>query len=155
MTFRIVVVLVLMSFWVSSYADGARQRAEIVVPEKWKSAYEGWGYAPAVKIDNIVYVSGVVVSLKGEGSYEERYVEGFKHALKEIEGVLKEAGATMDDIVKFTTYHTDLQRQLSVAVKVRMESMNPPHPAWTAVGTTALATPFGVTEIDVTAHVSE
>jgi hypothetical protein len=29
--------------------------------------------------------------------------------------------------------------------------MRPPHPAWTAVGTTALASPDGVTEVRVTA----
>ena len=33
-----------------------------------------------------------------------------------------------------------------------MEVMNEPHPAWTAVGTTALAIPDGVTEIKVIAH---
>ena len=139
----------------SVVADGARQRADIVVPEQWRSAYESWGYAPAVKIDNIVYLSGVVISLRGEGSYEERYARGFKHALAEIEMVLKEAGASLDDVVKITTFHTDLQRQLQIAVKERMLQMKPPHPAWTAVGTTALATPFGVTEIEVVAHVKE
>ncbi len=148
-------------FWVCLFfntavqADGARQRADIVVPEQWRSAYEGWGYAPAVKIDNVVYLSGVVVSLKGDGSYEERYARGFKYALDEIETVLKEAGGSLDDVVKITTFHTDLPRQLQVAVKERMKHMQPPHPAWTAVGTTALATPFGVTEIEVVAHLEE
>jgi hypothetical protein len=32
-----------------------------------------------------------------------------------------------------------------------MEVMCPPHPSWTAVGTTALAAPDGVTEIRVVA----
>jgi hypothetical protein len=34
----------------------------------------------------------------------------------------------------------DLPRQLQTAIKVRIETMNPPHPVWTAVGTTACIT---------------
>lgn len=136
-----------------AYAEGGRQKAEIIIPEEARSSYENWGYAPAVKVGNTIYVSGVVSLLEGEGNYEERYARGFKTALSWIEKVLNEAGASLDDVVDITSFHTDLQRQLEVAVKVRMEVMAPPHPAWTAVGTTALATPDGVTEIKVVALV--
>lgn len=61
------------------------------------------------------------------------------------------AAASLDDVIEIASFHTDLQRQLEVAVKARMEIMSPPHPAWTAVGTTALATPDGVTESKVVA----
>jgi hypothetical protein len=49
--------------------------------------------------------------------------------------------------VEITSYHADLARPLDVEVKTRMERMRPPHPAWTAVGTTALAVSGGATEI--------
>jgi enamine deaminase RidA (YjgF/YER057c/UK114 family) len=136
-----------------AFAEGGRQEAEIIVPEEAKAAYENWGYAPAVKVGKTIYVSGVVSLLEGEGSYEERYARGFRTALNWIEKVLNEGGASLDDVVDITSFHTDLQRQLEIAVKVRMEAMSPPHPAWTAVGTTALATPDGVTEIKVVAVV--
>jgi enamine deaminase RidA (YjgF/YER057c/UK114 family) len=136
-------------------AQGARQDAEIIVPAAAQQTYESWGFAPAIKVGNTIYVSGVISGLDGEGTDEERYARGFVRALKRIEEVLAAAGADLDDIVEFTTFHTDLQRQLETAVKVRMENMNPPHPAWTAVGTTALASPDGMTEIKVIAHVSE
>ena len=136
-------------------AEGSRQRAEIIIPDEARESYEGWGYAPAVKIGNTIYASGVVSGLPGEGTYEERYARGFKSALEWLEKVLNEAGASLDDIVDITTFHTDLQRQLQTAIKVRMEIMSPPHPAWTAVGTPALATPDGVTEIKVIAVVDE
>ena len=58
----------------------------------------------------------------------------------------------MDDVIDITTFHTDLQRQLDTAVEVNKEIMGLPHPTWTAVGTTALASPDGVTEIKVVAH---
>jgi enamine deaminase RidA (YjgF/YER057c/UK114 family) len=145
--------LLLLAFAVPVLAQGSRQKAEIVVPEDARSSYENWGYAPAVKIGNTIYVSGVVSYLEGEGSYEERYARGFKTALNWIEKILNEAGASLDDVVDIISFHTDLQRQLEVAIKARMEAMSPPHPAWTAVGTTALASPDGVTEIKVVAYV--
>jgi enamine deaminase RidA (YjgF/YER057c/UK114 family) len=145
--------LVLFAFSLPVFAEGGRQQAEVIVPEEAKESYETWGYAPAVKVGNTIYVSGVVSVLEGEGTYEERYARGFKSALDWIEKVLNEAGASLDDVVDIRSFHTDLQRQLDVAVKVRMEAMSPPHPAWTAVGTTALASPDGVTEIKVVAYV--
>lgn len=139
----------------ASNAQGTRQEAEIIVPANWQQTYDTWGYAPAVQIENTVYVSGVVSVLEGEGTYEERYARGFVTALNTIESILTEAGAGLDDIVEFTTFHTDLQRQLQTAIKTRMENMNAPHPAWTAVGTSALASPDGVTEIKVIAHLMD
>ncbi len=133
-------------------AEGSRQTAEIIVPETHTWAYENWGFAAAVVKDDIIYVSGVVTFLEGEGSYEERYARGFQSALVEIDNILGEAGASLDDVVDITTFHTDLARQIETAVAVRMQVMNEPHPAWTAVGTTALAVPDGVTEIKVIAH---
>ncbi len=147
-------LLVVAMVWLASgnaVAEGSRQSATIVVPEDARSSYENWGYAPAVKVGNTLYVSGVVAYLEGEGSYEDRYARGFLTALRWIETVLAEGGASMDDVIDITSYHTDLQRQLQTAIKVRMENMSPPHPAWTAVGTTALASPDGVTEIKVVA----
>lgn len=72
----------------TGHADGSRQKAEIVIPASEKSLYETWGFAPAVKIDNVIYVSGVVAVLEGDGSYEERYAKGFKSALAGIDKVL-------------------------------------------------------------------
>ena len=139
----------------TTLAEGSRQSAEIIVPESHTWAYENGGFAAAVVDDDIIYVSGVVTFLEGEGSYEERYARGFRSALVEIDNILGEAGASLDDVVDITTFHTDLARQIQTAVAVRMEVMNEPHPAWTAVGTTALAVPDGVTEIKVIAHRSD
>ena len=150
-----VLLSVLIALPLAVLAEGSRQSAEIIVPESHTWAYENWGFAAAVVEDDIVYVSGVVTFLEGEGTYEERYARGFRSALVEIDNILGEAGATLDDVVDITTFHTDLARQIEIAVAVRMEVMKEPHPAWTAVGTTALAVPDGVTEIKVIAHRSD
>jgi enamine deaminase RidA (YjgF/YER057c/UK114 family) len=152
-SYTLLSTMALLALSVSAFADGGRQTAEVIVPDSARLSYENWGYAPAVKVGNTIYVSGVVSLLEGDGSYEERYARGFKTALAWIEEILNEAGASLDDVVEITSFHTDLQRQLETAVKARMEVMALPHPAWTAVGTTALATPDGVTEIKVIAYV--
>jgi len=105
--------------------DGARQQSRIIVPtDRAKSIYDTWGFAPA-----IVARDGTI----------------------RIGETLGAAGASLDDVLDITTYHTDLARQLETAVKARKEVMRPPHPSWTAVGTTALASPEGMTEVRVIA----
>ncbi len=134
-------------------AEGSRQSAKPIVPKGWEGAYNNWGYAPALKVGDYIHISGVVFRLVGEGTYEERYARGFEKAIKQIEGILKEAGSSLDDVIELTSFHTDLHKQIETAVKTRMKLMNKPHPAWTAVGTPALADPEAVTEIKVRAYV--
>jgi len=134
---------------------GARERGEVIVPEDWQETYDKFGYAPAVRTeDGTLYLSGVIAELQGDGAYRERYAAGLRAAFSQIEAILAAAGAGLDDVVKLTTYHTDIARQVDTIVAVRKDVMDPPHPAWTAVGTPALATPDGQTEIEVIAEIS-
>lgn len=135
------------------YAEGSRQSASVIIPAGHESIYKSWGYAPAIRSGDTIYVSGVIVTLAGQGSIEDRYALGFKNALEEIEKILVEAKASLDDVIDITTYHTDLPGQIRIATEVRKAAMAEPHPTWTAVGTTALAVPEGVTEIKVIARV--
>lgn len=135
----------------SAWADGSRQEATPVIPEGWQGIYDRMGFAPALIVGDTMYVSGMIAGLRGEGTYEERYANGLRHLFGNLEKILAPAGATLDDIVELTSFHTDLQRQLKTILAVRKEMMkNVPHPAWTAVGTTALASPDGQTEIKFT-----
>ncbi|RMD87000.1 MAG: hypothetical protein D6807_08665 [Alphaproteobacteria bacterium] len=152
MIVRVLLCLVLLAAIPAHAQEGARQRSHIVIPEGSEATYDKWGFAPAIRTeDGTIYVSGVIAGLAGDGSYEERYARGFRHALEAIGRILAAAGASLDDVVEIMSFHTDLARQLETAVAVRKEIMNPPHPAWTAVGTPALASPFGETEIRVVA----
>lgn len=131
--------------------DGSRQDATPLIPPKWQSIYDTWGFAPALKVGDTIHVSGMIVRLVGEGTYEQRYANGIRETFKNLEQILAEAGATLDDIVEMTSFHTDLPRQMETILSVRRDLMKLPHPAWTAVGTTSLATPDGQTEIKFTA----
>jgi len=132
---------------VPSAADGSRQTATPIIPEGWQGIYDSMGFSPALRLGDTIYVSGIIVKLVGEGSYEERYANGLRETFKVLETMLKPMGATLDDVIEMTSFHTDLQRQLHTILTVRKEIMALPHSAWTAVGTTALALPDGQTEI--------
>lgn len=144
---------VLMS--VAAFAQGSRQDAVPLIPDNWQNIYEEYGFAPALKVGDTIYVSGMIVRLAGEGTYEERYANGIKATFEMLEKILAEGGATLDDIVDMTSFHTDLPRQMATILSVRKELMNKPHPAWTAVGTTSLAIPDGQTEIKFTIKLKE
>ena len=139
----------------SSAFAGGRQRAEVIVPDANRASYQTYGYAPAIKTGDYIHVSGVIAVAIGEGSPEEQYAAGFKYALEQIDAILKEAGASLDDVIKINSYHTDMESQLLIAANLRKELMSLPHPAWTAVGTTGLAIPNGLTEIEVVAYIGK
>jgi len=144
-------VVLVLAMCSDAWADGSRQSATPVIPEGWQGIYDSMGFAPALIVGDTIYVSGMIARLRGEGTYEERYANGLRHLFNSLETMLAPAGASLDDIVELTSFHTDLQRQLKTILAVRKEMMkNLPHPAWTAVGTTALASPDGQTEIKFT-----
>ena len=131
--------------------QSARERAEVIIPEGWQQIYENWQFAPALKIDNRIYVSGVVAS-PVDGDLEA----GYRRAWQQIEGMLKQAGAGgLDDIVEMTTFHTDIAGHLPGFAEVKKEFIKAPYPSWTAIGTTGLAVPDGVVEIKVIAHLKK
>lgn len=128
----------------------ARERAEAIVPDGWEQFSQDWGFAPAIKIDNRVYVSGVIAA-----PYEGDVKEGYRRAWRTIEGMLVKAGASLDDIVEMTTFHTDIANQMDDFKLVKKEFIKAPFPAWTGIGTSGLVLPTGVVEIKVTAHISD
>jgi len=143
-------------FILSAHAEGARQKSDIIIPEYWQQFYDQWGFAPAVKTtDGTVYVSGVISFLEGEGSYEERYARGLRTALYHIKEIMEQAGGSMDDVVEMTSFHMEMAHQVVALSQVRQEFFAEPHGAWTAIGTTELALPGGMTEIKVTAKIAK
>jgi len=140
---------------VSASAEGSRQETKPIIPKGWEQIYAEWGFAPALRDGNIIYVSGIIVHPAGEGTYEEQYAAGIRRTFQTVEAMLKVEGASLDDIVEMTSFHTDLKRQLPVILPLRKELMNLPHPAWTAVGTTQLASDRGLTEIKFTVRLAD
>ena len=110
-----------------------------------ESTYEAWHFAEATR-------SGTMIWVSGQRGFDER--DQISHdpliqarvAFRQLERTLRDAGATLDDIVSLTTYHTNIDHVDSFR-EVKDEFIHPPYPAWTIVGVSALAAPEMVVEI--------
>ena len=150
---RIFSLLALLMLTSLAYA-GARQDAKVVMdsgPEEAKAQAE-WGYASAIRVGDTIYVSGVVAGVRNG---ETDLTLGYARAFKEIGETLKSAGASWDDVVDITTFHTDLTTQMPAIVAVKNRYIKPPFPAWTAIQVARLIPTNGITEIKIVAKVSK
>ncbi|MDH5765455.1 MAG: RidA family protein [Gammaproteobacteria bacterium] len=99
-------------------------------------------YSQAVKVDNVVYVSGQIPLIPEtmellQGSVEEQIHQVFKNLI----AISEEAGGSLADIVKLNVYLTDLSNFPTVN-QVMSEYISEPYPARAAVGVAEL--PKGV-----------
>jgi enamine deaminase RidA (YjgF/YER057c/UK114 family) len=125
-----------------------------IVPEGLEYQYEKLQYSPAVRVGDVVHVSGVI-GTRSDGSVSDDPAEQFAQAFTNLRGVLAGAGCSFDDIVEMTTFHVGLQQNLRAFVHAKRDAMGgPPHPAWTAIGVVELAVPGGLVEVKVTAQAS-
>ena len=130
---------------------GARQEAQVFMspdPEELKFQQE-WGYANAVVSGDSVTLSGVVAGLRpGETDLRASYTRTFER----IEGILRSAGVSWDDVVDITSFHTDLATQMPAIVAVKNRYVKPPYPSWTAIQVVRLIPDNGITEIKIVAR---
>ena len=125
------------------------------------TAYDEWNYAPARRAGDYVYVSGVVV---GRQPDDPRTPETFKtatrRAFETLRSRLQALGADFPDVVMINSYHDwsapefhgDRMAQFMAFREVKAEFMPPPHPAWTAVGTSGLIRELGIVEVQMIAY---
>jgi len=129
---------------------GSRQQATVLLSEDPgdRKFQQEWGYADAVITGDTVYLSGVVAGLRpGETDLKLAYERSFAR----IGEILKRSGASWDDVVDITTYHTDLTSQMPAIVAVKNKYIVAPPPAWTAIGVSRLIPGNGITEIKMVA----
>ncbi len=137
----------------TAHAQAARDRAIVLMSEnpQTRAAQERIGWADAVIIDGTIYISGVVAVQATDEATPEA---GFVRAFERLGAILKRAGAGWGDVVEIRSYHTDPQAQIETFSAVKSRYIKPPHPAWTAVGTTQLLQPRGVAEISLVARLA-
>lgn len=111
-------------------------------------------YSQAVKIDALVFCSGQVGLDPKTGELVSGGTEGqTRQALQNLAAVLKEAGASIDSVVKTTIYLTDLG-EFGLVNGIYGEFMGKGLPARATVQVAAL--PKGATvEIEAIAHVGD
>lgn len=108
-----------------------------------------YGYSRAVRVGNQVWVSGSCA--RGEAVAGDAYVQA-ADALRVIEGSLTQAGAGLADVVRTTTYVTDIA-DMPLVAKAHSEVFGDVLPAATLVEVAALADPQYKVEIQVDAVV--
>jgi enamine deaminase RidA (YjgF/YER057c/UK114 family) len=114
-------------------------RRDAVFPAGRQALYEIHRYSAAVRAGELLFVSGQVGS-REDGSPEPDFTKQVKLAFANLATVLEAAGASYDDIIDVTTFHTDPEAQFDTVLAVKDEIFGePPYPSWTAVGVNWLA----------------
>ena len=148
----------LLADWCGAASAQARPEREAIVPQGMEWAPNVLHFSPALRSGDLLFVSGVGVGLRA-GETEADKERAIDRAFQEIARTLAAAGASWDDVVQITSYHTDFtagaapsaQQELFRRVKDRY--VQPPYPAWTAVGVTRLWTEALFAEINVIARI--
>lgn len=109
----------------------------IIDPEwGWSQPFQ---YSQAVKVGNLMFISGQVGidpegNIVGNGDIKVQA----KQAFENLKTVLSTAGATLEDVIEITTFHTDIS-DIEKVMEVKSQYFKEDFPAWTAIGVSALA----------------
>jgi enamine deaminase RidA (YjgF/YER057c/UK114 family) len=144
-------VMLIVLFVLAEAANAqTRTNASVLMSENpgARKIQDEWGFSDAVIVGNTIYLSGIVAGLRqGDsdvaGAYDRVY--------RQIGNILKRAGASWDDVVDMTSFHTDVEGQIETLAGVHKRYVKAPYPAWTAIGV-AKVLGGGITEIKVTAR---
>lgn len=127
------------------------QRTNYSTGAKWESIV---GYSRAVKIGNMVEVTGTVAVddnnnlVGGDSAYEQT-----RFVLQKIEAVLQRAGASLEDVVRTRIFVTDISRWEEYG-RAHGEFFQDIRPCTTMVEVSKLISPEYLVEIEVSAVVA-
>ena len=144
-------VLLVLACLTACQANPVRLNKQVIVPTSLKSVYEELQYAPAVRVGDTLYLSGVVARMEEDDKGDISLA--INRAFDEIEILLFESGASWADVVDVTSYMTDLDSQIGPLWAIKGQRVPPPFPAWTAIGVKNLyGGKAALMEIKVTAY---
>ena len=112
------------------------------------------GYSRAVRIDNLIEVSGTVAMENGEIIGKGNALEQTKYILGKIQKALEKAGATLKDVIRTRIYVTDISKWEEVG-SAHGEFFGDIGPATSMVEVRALIHPDCLVEIEARAVVGE
>lgn len=142
-------------------------KTAIIPTERHKRGmYESrFNFAPAVRAGDFIFISGGVAGAFGSEQPigKEEFKTSLRRVFTSLKGTLAAGGANMDQVVKIRTFHVfdsphitiGKVEQIEAVAEVKNEFIGEPHPAWTAVGTTALFPDRGLVEIEVVVYSPE
>ena len=104
-----------------------------------------------------IYLAGVGAEdengARGTIRHPGNFIEQCKYAYDKIKRVLAHHGAQLSDVVKITTYMTDLRYRLDMGKCIGASWGGVTFPVHTLIGVAALAFPEMIVEVDATAIV--
>jgi enamine deaminase RidA (YjgF/YER057c/UK114 family) len=121
-------------------------KKELIVPQRMKSSYDRYHFAPAVKVGDTVWVSGQA-GIRDNGEVPASLEEQTHLSFQKLKHVLESAGATLDDVVELVSYHVDFPNGAATIMAVKDQYMPHKYPAWTGLGVTSLLLPGLLIEI--------
>lgn len=105
-----------------------------------ESVNQTLGYSSAVRAGDWIIVSGQVGMDPVTGDVPRDFNQQVRVAFGNLRAALREAGATLSDVVEIQTYQLDM-RKFGDVVRIRQEVFGKHRPAWTALGVRALTDP--------------
>ncbi len=123
---------------------------ELIVPAQMENIYREKGYAPGVRVGDMLYVSGMLgrdAELRVIEDPEAQFARVFENTAM----VLAAAGASFADVIEFTGYFTHLQRDFPLFQTVKDRYVERDFPAQTAIGVSELSMPGLLVELKCSA----
>jgi len=128
------------------------KRQNISSGAKWEDIV---GYSRAVRVGNIIEVAGTTaVDKNGQIVGENDAYEQTRFTLEKIRAALKEAGATVNDVIRTRIYVTDMSQWEEIG-RAHGEYFRDVKPAATMVEVQSLIHPELLVEIEVSAIAAE
>lgn len=134
----------------SAASLAGRPKRENIVPPDMQNIYDRFHYAPAVRIGEVLYVSGQVGRDDGMKVVEEPEPQ-MVQAWRNVEKVLTFAGLGFEDVFELETWFVDFRKHLPAFLKIKDQFIKTNYPTWTEFGITEFSTPGIMCEIKVTA----
>jgi enamine deaminase RidA (YjgF/YER057c/UK114 family) len=131
-------------------AAGVRQGATVLMSEspRGREFQEKWGFSDAIIVGDTIYLSGIVAGTRAD---EQGFEAAYERVYRQVGAILKRAGASWDDVVDMTSYHSDVEGQIETMALVHKRWVKAPYPAWSAIGVARILG-GGITEIKVVAR---
>ncbi|GHF82618.1 RidA family protein [Streptomyces thermodiastaticus] len=114
------------------------------------SAFARFGHAPAVRANGLLFISGQI-GRRPDGVPGETAEEQTELALRRLEEILRLENLTFADLVDVTSYHVGIRENMAGFLAAKQRLVKAPHPAWTIIGVSGLASPEILVEIQATA----
>ena len=128
-----------------------RTRKNISSGGKWEEIV---GYSRAVRVGDIIEVTGTTAVIDGEIVFKGDMYGQTKCIIEKVRDILKEAGAVLEDVVRTRIFVTDISRWEEVG-RAHREFFGQIRPAATMVEISKLIDPDMLVEIEFTAMVSQ